>query len=429
MENVPHYALKVEESADITQFKLKSNGLRVLVYPDHTAPVVSCMITYHVGSRNETPGLTGATHFLEHLMFKGTDRFNKQKGTSIFNVLQAVGARVNATTWLDRTNYYAVLPVEHCALALEIEADRMRGALLSPEDVESERTVILNEYDRGDNQPIRRLSKAIWQKAFEKHPYRFPTIGLKEDIEEVTAEGLRYFYNQFYWPANATLSLIGDLKEEQALDLAQTWFGALPSATRLPDTEVPAEPLQKEQRRTRVEMPGELGTVALAFKSPPATHPDTDALDVLARVMGYRKNSRLFKSLTNKGYTSGVSVYPSRFKDPGLMWFYAWLAPGANHEAVENILWDEITLIKEHGITEEEIKRAQNQIRAEEAFSRDGPYAVAARLNESIAAGDWKLFTTYGRRIRQVTRDDVVRVARTYLGAEQCTIGYYVPTS
>ena len=429
MEPIPGNALKIKVSGGITQFRLESNGLNVLIYPDHTAPVASCMITYHVGSRNETPGLTGATHFLEHLMFKGTERFNKRKGTSIFNVLQGVGARVNATTWLDRTNYYAVLPVEHCALALEIEADRMRGALLDPDEIESERTVILNEYDRGDNQPIRRLSKAIWNQAFQIHPYRFPTIGLKEDIEQVTAEGLRFFYNQYYWPVNATLSLIGDLNVGEALELANTWFGEQPEGISNDDSTLPVEPVQKEQRRVEVKMPGELGTIALAFKSPPAMHADTDALDVLARVMGYRKNSRLYKCLTNKGYTSGVSVYPSRFKDPGLMWFYASLAPGATHEAVEKILWEQIEQIRQDGITQEEIQRAQGQIRAEEAFSRDGPFAVASRLNESIAAGDWTLFTSYGDRIRNVNRDDVLRVAREYLMPERGTVGYYIPTS
>ena len=175
--DLPEAFTYVESSGGIEAYRMKSNDLQVLLLPEAAAPVVTFMITYRVGSRNESTGLTGATHFLEHLMFKGTERFNKEKGATIFNVLQRVGAQVNATTWLDRTNYYELLPKEHLALAIEIEADRMRGARISEEDIESERTVILNEFDRGENEPIRKLYHAVWSAAFVAHPYHHPTIG------------------------------------------------------------------------------------------------------------------------------------------------------------------------------------------------------------------------------------------------------------
>ena len=219
-----------EEFAGIEHYKFKKNGLQVLLMQQTVAPVVTLMITYHVGSRNESTGLTGATHFLEHLMFKGTDRFNKQAGTSVFNVLQRVGAQINATTWLDRTNYYEMLPKEHLALAIEIEADRMRGARLSEDDLESERTVILNEFDRGENDPIRKLYQEVWSAAYIAHPYHHPTIGWRSDIEYATPSGLRHFYDTFYWPNNATLSIIGDFNREDALSLVEDHFWGVESS-------------------------------------------------------------------------------------------------------------------------------------------------------------------------------------------------------
>ena len=183
LEPVPDGFTFEEESGGIEAYRLEANGLQVLLLPQTAAPVVTFMITYHVGSRNEALGLTGATHFLEHLMFKGTSRFNKRAGTSVFNTLQRVGAEINATTWFDRTNYYELLPKEHLPLAVEIEADRMRGALIDAADLESERTVILNEFDRGENDPMRKLYHAVWSSAFVAHPYHHPTIGWRSDID------------------------------------------------------------------------------------------------------------------------------------------------------------------------------------------------------------------------------------------------------
>ena len=212
----------------IEHYVHKKNGLQVLLMQQQAAPVVTFMVTYHVGSRHESTGLTGATHFLEHLMFKGTERYNKQAKTSVFNVLQRVGAQMNATTWVDRTNYYELLPKEHLALAIDIEADRMRGARISEDDLESERTVILNEFDRGENEPIRKLYHALWSTAFEAHTYHHPTIGWRQDIENITSEGLRSFYDRFYWPNNATLSIIGGFDAEKVMASVVEQFGPIP---------------------------------------------------------------------------------------------------------------------------------------------------------------------------------------------------------
>ncbi|NBB75200.1 MAG: insulinase family protein [Bacteroidetes bacterium] len=417
----------VDASGGIEEYTLTSNGLRVLVLEQAAAPVVAFMVTYHVGSRNEWTGLTGATHILEHLMFKGTERFHKKKGTSIFDMLQRVGARVNATTWFDRTNYYEMLPKEHLPLAIDIEADRMRGALLDAEDLESERTVILNEYDRGKNEALRNLYDAVWGAAFVAHPYHHPTIGWRSDIEHVTPEGLRHFYDTYYWPNNATVSIIGDLDRGEALSLVEEHFGALDASPEpIPEMHT-REPEQKGERRVKVHQEGQLGAVMTSYKSPEGLSEDADALDILARVLASGKGSRLFKRLTDRGLTSDVFAMSSRLRDPGLFSLFAFLAPDATHEVVEEGMREAVEAVQQRGITDEELQRAQTQLKAKEAFGRDGPFAIAAQLNEAIAAGDWTLYTTYLDRIDRVTPDDVQRVAQTYLQPERATVGHYIP--
>lgn len=416
-----------EESSGIEAYRLKTNDLQILLLQEAAAPVVTFMVTYHVGSRNESMGLTGATHFLEHLMFKGTERFNKQTGTSVFNVLQRVGAEVNATTWFDRTNYYELLPKEHLSLAIEVEADRMRGARIAPDDLESERTVILNELDRGENDPTRKLYHAVWSSAFIAHPYHHPTIGWRSDVENVTESGLRHFYDTFYWPNNATVSVIGDLDRAEVLDLIARRFGDIPRAPEgIPKVHT-YEPPQRGERRVVVRQAGQLGAVMIAYKSPSGLDQKTDALDVLSVVLTSGKSSRLYKRLTDHGLTTHLFSGSSRLRDPGLFYVFAMLAPERTHAEVESVIYEALEDVKNNGISEDELQRAKNQRKAQEAFGRDGPFAIAAQLNEAIAAGDWKLYTTIRERIDRVTASDVQQAAKEFLLEDTRTVGNYIP--
>ncbi len=416
-----------EESGGIEAYRLDANDMQVLLLQEAAVPVVTFMVTYGVGSRNESLGLTGATHFLEHLMFKGTERFNKRTGTSVFNVLQRVGAQVNATTWLDRTNYFELLPKEHLNLAIEVEADRMRGALIDERDVESERTVILNELDRGENDPTSKLYHALWSAAFIAHPYHHPTIGWRSDVEHVTPDALRHFYDTYYWPDNATISVIGDLDTAEVLTLIGERFGGIGrTANFVPDVHT-REPIQRGERRVTIRQAGQLGAVMIGYKSPRGLDTDTDALDVLSVILSSGKSSRLYRHLTDRGLTTNLFGGASRFRDPGLVYVYAMLAPERRHDEVEQAIYAVFADIQQHGITEEELQRAKNQRKAQESFGRDGPFAVAAQLNEAIAAGDWRLHTTIRERIERVTREDVRRVARTYFTEDARTVGYYIP--
>ncbi|MFP4227360.1 MAG: M16 family metallopeptidase [Salinivenus sp.] len=427
--SIPSSVTFQEASEGIECYRLDANGLRVLLLPQDGAPVATSMVTYHVGSRNERTGHTGATHMLEHLMFKGTERFHKRKGTSIFETLQRVGAEVNASTWVDRTNYYEMLPTEHLPLALDIEADRMRNALIDPKDLESERTVILNELDRNQNDPVSRLFDEVWGAAFVAHPYHHPTIGWRSDIEGMTAQDLRSFYDTYYWPNNATLSIVGQFDRRSVLNDVAEYFGRLEAASHdIPQVSTD-EPAQRGPRRVTVKQDGQLGAVLMGYKSPPATTPDSDVLDLLARILASGKGSRLFQRCTDQGLTSDVFGMNFRLRDPSLFSVFAYLTPEGEHQAVEAAVRDEIEAIQTDGVTQQELDRARTQLRAQTAFDRDGSMRVASQLNEALAAGDWKLYTQYLDRLAEVTREDVQRVAQEYLQEDTSTVGRYVPTS
>ncbi len=423
-------AFELQEASDgIECYRLTENELRVLLLPQDGAPVATSMVTYHVGSRNERTGHTGATHMLEHLMFKGTERYHKRKGTSIFETLQAVGAKVNASTWLDRTNYFEMLPTEHLPLALDIEADRMRGALIDSEDVEDERTVILNERDRNQNDAVSRLFDEVWGAAFVAHPYHHPTIGWKSDIERITPDGLRKYYDTFYWPNNATLSIVGQFDRTAVLAEVADHFGSIDAAPHEIPQVTTEEPEQSGPRRVTVRQDGQLGAILMGFKSPPALDEDSDVLDVLARILASGKGSRLYRRCTDQGLTSDVFGINFRLRDPGLFSVFAYLTPDQDHQTVEDAIEETIEDVQENGVTQEELDRARSQLHAQIAFDRDGPMRVASQLNEALAAGDWKLYTQYLDRLDDITVEDVQRVARQYLRAETSTIGRYVPTS
>lgn len=429
----------VRESGGVEEYRHRGNGLVALLLPEAAAPVAAFQVTYRVGSRNEGAGLTGATHLLEHLMFKGTERFNRERGTSVFQTLQSVGGQINATTWYDRTNYYALLPSEHLGLAVEIEADRMRGARVSDEDLASERTVVLNELDRGENEAVRKLLHAVYASAYHAHPYGHPVIGWRSDVETVTAAGLRHFYDTYYWPQNATASVVGAFRRAEALDLLDRHFGPIPAGPeadpdapeplvhRAPDVAVTREPEQRGERRVVVRQAGELGTVLLAYKSPAGLDPDADALDVLVQALAAGKSGRLYRRLTDRGLTTSASAFFPRLRDPGLFILYGTLTPDVEHAAVEAELKGALAEVAAGGLTDAELARARRQVVADEAFGRDGPYAVVSQLNEAIAVGDWTLFSTYRDRVEAVTAEDVQAAAARLADDDRLTVGWYVP--
>lgn len=411
----------------ITEYTLDANGLDVLLLEDHSAPVLTFMVTYRVGSRNEVTGTTGATHLLEHLMFKGSTNFNADNGKGFDTMMDRVGGINNATTWLDRTNYYENLPSDRLELAVQLEADRMRGLLLRESDRQPEMTVVRNEFERGENDPSEALDKEVTAAAFIAHPYHHPTIGWRSDIEKVSIQRLREFYNTFYWPNNATVTIIGDFQPAQALALLQRHFGAIrpsPEPVPLVYTE---EPPQTGPRRVTVKRPGEVGAVQLAYKAPAALHPDHAPLEVLGTILSDGKTSRLYRALIDTNLAISADATTGFFHDPSLFTLSALLAPGVTHDKVEQALLAEVDKVRTTGVSAEEVTRAINKLLAAIAYQRDGSFAIAGLINECIAVGDWTDYVTGPAKIKAVTVDDVARVVKAYLNADQSTTGWFIP--
>ncbi len=417
----------VKSVGGIAEYTLESNGLQILLMPEHSAPVLTFMVTYRVGSRNEVTGTTGATHLLEHLMFKGTPKFLRANGTGVDQLLEKTGAVYNATTWLDRTNYYENIDSSHLALAVELEADRMRNLLLKEEDRKPEMTVVRNEFERGENSPIQSLIKEIFQAAYVAHPYHHSTIGWRSDIEKVSIAKLREFYDTFYWPDNSTVSVIGDFKTEEALSLIKKFYGVIPRAPKEIPQVYTEEPNQTAPRRVGVKRSGQLGVVGIGYKVPAATHADYPALSVLSNILTDGKNSRMYRALTDKNLTTSVSPFLGFNRDPSLYITFALMTPGSKHEEVEKIMLAEIDRIKKDGVTEVEVATAISKLLADAAFERDGSFAIAGNLNECIAAGDWTLYYNLEDKIKQVTAADIKRVTSTYLIEDHSTTGWFTP--
>ena len=418
---------QIKESAGITEYQHKKNGLTVLLLENHNAPVITFMVTYRVGSRNEAIGHTGSTHLLEHLMFKGSEKFNKESGTAIWNVLQDVGAMINATTWFDRTNYFELLPKEYLLKAVKIEADRMRSAFIRDEDRKSEMTVVRNEFERGENDPWEGLDKNIWATAYQAHPYHHSTIGWRSDIENVPTERLKDFYNTFYWPNNATVTVIGDFDKASILILLDQKFGSISKSPHTIPEMYTTEPVQEGPRRVTVKRAGEMPIIGIAHKIPEGTNKDIYALQILGRILGYGKTSRFYKKFIDTGLAADVSVWSHPLHDNGLFITYLFIAGEDPCEDVERGILDEYEKIKSDGVEGEELQRAKSQINAETAFTRDGTYSVASNLNEAIALGDWTYYTTFLEKINNVSIDDIQRVANTYLIEDQSTTGFFIP--
>ena len=422
-----HPFAKVESEGGVSEWRHTENGLTVLTAPTPVAPVVAFGIVYRVGSRNELPGFTGATHILEHLMFKGTERFNRASGTEAARELHRVGASFNATTWLDRTNYFEILPVDRLALAVDIESDRMRGALVRDIDLESERTVVLNELDAGENDSFDLLMKSSFALAYLEHPYRHPTIGWRNDVELMTGDVLRGFYDTYYHPDNATVIVVGDLDEASALDHVERGFGGLERAPGpVPEVTI-RESKQRGERRFDIHRVGELGNIALSWHIPEGLHPDLPALSTLTQILGDGVTSRLYQRLVETNRCLGVHAYAMELHDPGLFQIFAAVSPGVSHREVEDAIRAEVAELVRTPPDRDEMARALAQTRTDLAFHHESPGQILGGLTEAVAMGDWRRFVRDLELLQSVSAEDLQRIAESYLSDRNLTVGWFVP--
>jgi zinc protease len=360
-------------------------------------------------------------------MFKGSESFNDPKGNSVKQFLERVGGQFNASTSFDRTNYFATIGRESLEGYIAIEADRMRHLWLREADRQSEMTVVRNEFERGKNDPDNVLMEEVTAAAYVALPYHHPTIGYRSDIEHVPIAKLREFYDTFYWPNNATVTVIGDIEPAATLSLIKKYYGAYAHSPASIPTIYTEEPAQSGERRVVVKRPGELGTVIIAHKVPNGRNADLPVLDMLDAILSSGKNARLYRALVDQGLALNAGAGTDLHRDLSLHTAYAVLAPGATHTQVEKALLAEITKIKTDGVTAAEVARVKQQYIAADAYKRDGTAAVAGEINEWIGVGDWTLYVTFPQKVQEVTPADVQRVAKEYLKEDQSTTGWFIP--
>ncbi len=418
----------VAEASGVAEYRLK-NGLKVLLVENHTAPVITLLVLYKVGSRNEAVGYTGATHFLEHMLFKGTKEHNPDHGNGIDDLLTQIGAYWNATTWFDRTSYYEVVPNEYMELCIKLEADRMRNLLLRQEDHDSEMSVVRNELERGENFPEDALEKELYAVAFREHPYHHPTIGWRSDVEGVPMERLREFYNTFYWPDNATVILVGDFEPENALKMMEKYYGQMPAAPKpIPDVYT-VEPPQEGERRLEINRVGDLARVWLGFHVPEAVHPDNYPLAALRHILGsaYERSSRLYKALIDKSLASDAFARHDDLRDPALFIVGATLNPDVEVKAVESALFEVLDELARVPVSADELERAKSANRKGTILSKADPSSLAFMLGEAESKADWHWLIEYDDKFDQVTAKDVMRVVQKYFVKENRTVGTFIP--
>jgi len=418
---------KITEYEGITEYKLDTNDLKVLLVPQRAAPVVALMVVYRVGSRNEAVGHTGSTHLLEHMLFKGTPTYNKKAGTQIAAVLQKQGAVYNADTWFDRTRYYEMLPSDQLELAVHLEADRMRNSFIADEDRQSEMTVVRNEMERGENEPSRILDERVWAMAFREHPYHHPTIGWRSDVEGLPTSQLKEFYDIYYHPNNATAILVGDFDTEAALDLIGKHFGSIPRSSQPIPPMYTTEPAQEGEIRFKLRRAGQLGLIEMAWHIPEATHSDTGALTLLDHILTAGVTSRLYQALVETQIAVEESAQAYQFTDPGLFTIDVTLRPEVTHETAEQAMLEVIEKLKTEDVTDKELKKAKNIILTQMIYLRDSPMGVVSALGESEGAADWRLYVDLPKLVEKVTPADIRRVVNTYFTEDNRTVGWFIP--
>ncbi|MCA1635526.1 MAG: insulinase family protein [Acidobacteria bacterium] len=435
----------VVEEDGVREYRL-TNGLKVLLVENRVAPVVTFLVLYRVGSRNEAVGHTGATHLLEHMLFKGTPTFNKERRTQIAATLQRIGADYNATTWYDRTNYFETVPSDMLELAVRLEADRMRNSFIADSDRQSEMTVVRNELERGQNEPLLVLDEAVYATAFREHPYHHPTIGWRADVENIPTARLKEFYDTFYHPNNATAIVVGDFERGRALELISEHFGVhARSVEPIPEVYTD-EPQQQGERRLVVRRSGELPLVQVAFRTPaalgqtrvlstaalaeralnPPAGNDIYPLVVLSTALSAGVTSRLYQALVETELAVSVDARCDQFRDPGLFNIYATASPNVAPLRVEEVIHRELKRAAEEA-TEAEVEKAKRQIAAHVAYERDGTSNVALQMSEAEAVADWRFYRDYAANISRVTTEDVRRVALAYLAEDNRTVGHFIP--
>jgi zinc protease len=420
---LPPDVARITSVEGITEYRL-TNGLKVLLFPDVSKPTVTVNVTYLVGSRHENYGETGMAHLLEHLMFKGTPKF-----PAIDQEFNKRGMRSNGSTWLDRTNYFELFQAgdDNLKWAIEMEADRLVHSFIAKKDLDSEMTVVRNEYEQGENAPFSVLIKRMQSIAFDWHNYGHSTIGNRSDIENVKIENLQAFYRMYYQPDNAVLLVAGKFDEAQALAWIAQYFGAIPKPERTLPMLWTQEPIQDGERTFIVRRKGDIQIVAVAYKVSSGLHADAEAIDFTNFVLADTPSGRLHKALVDSGKATQVFGFPLMGVNTGIHMFGAVVKKG---DAVEPVRDEMVKIIEEVNTnppTKEEIERARKSIANDFEKTLDNHESIGVQLSEYIALGDWRLFFYTRDQLDHVTSDQVAKVAGRYYRRDNRIVGMFMP--
>lgn len=421
----------VQDQTNAITHKTLDNGLQVILKEVHHVPVVSCWVAYRIGSRNERTGQTGISHWVEHMMFKGTAKF---PAGYLDRAIDRLGGQWNAMTSMDFTMYFETLPAEHAEMALEVESDRMVNAQFDPDETESERTVIISERQGLEDRPTFWLMEEILAASFRVHGYHHEIIGDMTDLHTMTRDDLYGHYQRHYTPSNAVVVAVGAFNTDEMLAAIERHYGSIP-AGEAPQLFVRDEPPQMGERRVRVERPGNTGFLMAAYRAPRAVDDDWFKLYILNSVLTGpeggvdNKTSRLYQALVKQSEIA-VDVGGSLEEtiDPYIYTLIAVLRDGRTHEEAEAVINEEIARLQREGITEAELAKAKKQARAAFAYATERVTAQARYLAQSAILGQLDWFDRFVERLEAVTLDDVRDVARRYLHVNNRTMGWLIPT-
>lgn len=420
--------------SDVPASRRLDNGLVLYALEARHAPVVSLWVWYHVGGRNEVPGTTGMSHFLEHMLFKGTPAHPKG---DLDRLLARYGALWNAFTSEDVTCYFETVPRDRFLTALELEADRMRNALVSIEEVEAERNVIVSEREGLENDPSFLLGEELQAVAFTRHTYGQGVIGSKAEIKLMTRDGLDEHYRRFYAPSNSFVVIVGDDAAESLLDATARAFSGLEAGVAAGPPRVPEPPQHGEKRLVVKRAGGALPILQVAFKAPAATHHGAPWYAALAAALATGgggpeaasgRSSRLYRALVATGLATEVEAHFQLMKDPYLFVVEATLQPDGDHARVERVILDELARMASETMENAEFARVRRQLLASLAYPSDTVTGRAFRLGQLLATGAASSIGEWYERLAAVTAENVREAAAVTFVEPSRTVGWFVPT-
>ncbi|MDB4980809.1 MAG: peptidase domain protein [Myxococcales bacterium] len=412
---------------DIKSWEL-ANGLRVLFLANHTAPIATVQVFYHVGSKDEHVGIRGVAHMFEHMMFKGSEHVPPEEHARL---LKEVGGVANAFTTEDLTAFHETVPPSYVGFAMQLEAERMRQLKLLPATIDSERKVVEEEKRlRVDNDPIGKAIERFRLLAFTKHPYNWTAIGTLEDLEKVTPGDCQKFYDTYYQPNNATLIVVGDVAEADVRRLAEQHFGPLPRGAEPARVKV-TEPPQTSRREEKLTLEVQIPVVVGGYHIPRAADADVPALEVLGAILSVGESARLNQRLVRTEHLAvAAGGLAEAMEDPGLFLVYAAYLPDRDAAKVQASLLDEVARARAHAVTAHELDKAKNQLAAGFVFGLQTVDGIAHALgDEQYVRGDWREFGKGAARYLAVTAADVTRVAQKYLVDANLTLVTLQPSA